>query len=107
MQGKKLSYFFQELRTLIAAVQLDPLLEKVRVTIFKEEVRTGVVRTEVFRVHPSTFEEAVDMALNTKFNVGAACFRIHGRVQRSFDGVEHMEFSPAEEEEVELQDVEH
>ena len=59
---KELSDYVQQLRTLIAAMQLDPLPEKVRVTIFMEGLRTGVARTEVFRVHPSIFEEAVDIA---------------------------------------------
>ena len=50
-------------------MQLDPLPEEVRVTIFMEGLRTGVARTEVFRVHPSTFEDAVDIALNAEFNL--------------------------------------
>ena len=69
-RGKKeLSDYVQELRTLLAAMQLDPLPEEVRVTIFMEGLRTGVARTEVFRVHPSTFEEAVDIALNAEFDL--------------------------------------
>ena len=43
LQGKKeLSDYVQELRTLIAAIQLDPLSEMVLVTIFMEGLRTGV-----------------------------------------------------------------
>ena len=64
-QGKKeLSDYVQELKTLLAAMQLDPLPEEVCVTIFMEGLRTGVARTEVFRVYLSTFEEAVNKALN-------------------------------------------
>ena len=67
-KGKKeLSDYVQELRTLIAAMQQDPLAEEVRVTIFMEGLRTGVARTEVFRVQPSTFEEAVSVAFNAEF----------------------------------------
>ena len=44
----------------------------VRVTVFMECLRTGVAQTEVFRVHPSTFEAAVDIALNAEFNFKAA-----------------------------------
>ena len=40
--------------------------------IFLEGLRTGVARTEVFRVHPSTFEEAVRIALNTEHNFKSA-----------------------------------
>ena len=72
-QGKKeLSDFVQELRTLIAAMQLEPLPEAVLVTIFMEGLCAGVARTEVFRVHPFTFEAAVDVALNAEFNFKAA-----------------------------------
>ena len=44
------------------AMQSDPLPETVYVTVFLEGLRTGVARTEVFRVHPLTFEEAVSIA---------------------------------------------
>uniref|UniRef100_M4BD22 Uncharacterized protein n=1 Tax=Hyaloperonospora arabidopsidis (strain Emoy2) TaxID=559515 RepID=M4BD22_HYAAE len=44
-------------------MQSDPLPEAVHVTIFMEGLHTGIARTEVFRVHPSTFEEAVRIAL--------------------------------------------
>ena len=47
-QGKKEPYDYgQELRTVVAAMQLDPLPEMVLVTIFMEGLRTGVARTEV------------------------------------------------------------
>ena len=72
-QGKsELTDYVQELRTLIAAMQLDPLPEVVCVTIFMEGLRNGVARTEVFRVHPSSFDEAVKVALNAEFNFKSA-----------------------------------
>ena len=78
-QGKKeLSDYVQELRTLIAAMHLDPLPEMVLVTIFMEGLRTGVARTEVFRVHPTSSEAALDIALNAELNVKAARFGTHG-----------------------------
>uniref|UniRef100_M4BK36 Uncharacterized protein n=1 Tax=Hyaloperonospora arabidopsidis (strain Emoy2) TaxID=559515 RepID=M4BK36_HYAAE len=49
-------------------MQSDPLPEAVHVTIFMEGLRTGIARTEVVRVHPSTFEEAVRIALNAEHN---------------------------------------
>ena len=62
-QGKnELTDYFQELRTLMDAMQFDPIPETVDVTVFMEGLRTGVARTEVLRVHPSTFEEAVSIA---------------------------------------------
>ena len=53
---------------------------------------------EVFRVHPSTFEEAVGIALNAEFNFKAARYGIHGHAQRSFDGAEPMDLSHVKEE---------
>ena len=74
-QGKKeLSDYVQELRTLIAAMQLDPLPELVLVTIFIMGLSAGVARTEVFQLHPTSFEAAVDIALNAEFNFKAARF---------------------------------
>ena len=77
-QGKReLSDYVQELRTLLAAMQLEPLAEAVQVTIFMEGLRAGVARMEVFSVHPQTFEEAVDVALNAEFNFKAARYGTH------------------------------
>ena len=70
--------YFQELRILLACMQLDPLPEEVRVNIFMEGLRTGVARTEVFCVHPSTFEEAVDITLNAEYDSKAARYGTHG-----------------------------
>ena len=114
-RGKKeLSDYVQELRTLIAAMQLDPLPEMVLVTIFMEGLRTGVARTEVFRVHPTSFESAVDIALNAEFNFKAARFGTHGYKSNSansfssFNSLEPMDLSLAEtDEESDRQAVEH
>ena len=57
---------------------LGPLPEEVRVATFTEGLRTGVARAEVFRVHPSTFEEAVDITLNAEYNSKAARYGTHG-----------------------------
>ena len=50
----------------MAAMQSDPLSDTIYVTVFMEGLRTGVVRTEVFRVHPSSFEKTVSIAQNAK-----------------------------------------
>ena len=72
-QGRKeLTDYVQELRTLMAAMQSDPLPETIYVTVFMEGLLTGVARTEVFRVHPSTFEEAVSIAQNYEHNFKSA-----------------------------------
>ena len=57
-QGKnELTEYVQELRNLMADMQSHPLPETVYVTVLMEVLRTGVARTEFFRVHPSTFEK--------------------------------------------------
>eukprot|EP00644_Phytophthora_capsici_P010107 jgi/Phyca11/50654/gw1.41.308.1 len=72
-QGKKeLMDYVQELRTLIAGMASSPLPEAVAVTVFMEGLRTGAARTEVFRVHPASFEEAVNVALNADYNFQSA-----------------------------------
>ena len=43
-----------------------------------EGLRTGVARTEVFRVYPSTFDEAVNVALNAAFNFKASRLGCNG-----------------------------
>ena len=56
----------------MAAMQSDPFPETVYVTVLMEGLRTGVARTEVFRVHLSTFEEAVSIAQNAEHNFKSA-----------------------------------
>nr|CAI72331.1 putative polyprotein [Phytophthora infestans] len=72
-QGKKdLLAYVQELRTLIAGKAADPLPELVSVTVFMEGLRVRAARTEVFRVHPNAFGEAVDVTLNAVHNFRSA-----------------------------------
>ena len=40
----------------MAAVQSDPLPATVYVTVSMEDLRTGVVKTEIFWAHPSTLK---------------------------------------------------
>ncbi|CEG40066.1 Retrotransposon gag domain [Plasmopara halstedii] len=58
--------FVQKMRTLIAVMAADPLSEAVTVTVFMEGFRIDVDKMEVFRVHPSSFEEVVSAALNAE-----------------------------------------
>ena len=96
LQGtKELSDFVQELRTLLAAMQLNPLAEEVKVTIVMEGIHTGIARTKVFRVHPSTLEEAVDVALNAELNVKTARYGTH---YQNASTAEPMDLSYAEDE---------
>ena len=101
----------------MAAMQSDPLPEAVHVTIFMEVLRTGVARTEAFRVHPSIFEEAVRIALNAEHNFKSARLGWNGynpsSARANFTSApavnkpEPMDLSYAEDEgEVELQAAE-
>ncbi|GMF56420.1 unnamed protein product [Phytophthora fragariaefolia] len=59
-QGKRsLQDYVMELHNLEAAMAGAPLSEDVKVTVFMDGVRTGPVRTELFRRQPKTFTEAV------------------------------------------------
>ncbi|KAG3243148.1 hypothetical protein PI124_g12022 [Phytophthora idaei] len=59
---KELLGYVQELRVLIAGTTADPLPEAVTLTVFMEGLRTSAARTEVLRVHPTSFEEAARRA---------------------------------------------
>ncbi|POM63481.1 Gag protein [Phytophthora palmivora] len=73
-QGKKeLLDYVQELRTLIAGMFAEPVPEVVTTMVLMDGLRTGVARTEVFRSRPSSFEEAVAMALNAEHNFRVRC----------------------------------
>ncbi|KAE9063312.1 hypothetical protein PF010_g29048 [Phytophthora fragariae] len=57
-QGKRsLQDYVMELHNLEAAMAGAPLSEDVEVTVFMDGVRTGPVRTELFRRQPKTFNE--------------------------------------------------
>uniref|UniRef100_M4BM31 Uncharacterized protein n=1 Tax=Hyaloperonospora arabidopsidis (strain Emoy2) TaxID=559515 RepID=M4BM31_HYAAE len=85
----------------------------VLVTIFMEGLRTGVAQTEVFWADPTSFEAAVDIALNAEFNFKAARFGTHGFSPNSansfssFNRPEPMDLGVAEtDEEAELRAIE-
>ena len=46
----------------------DSVQEAMVVTIFMGGLSEGVARTELFRSHPETFEQAVTVALRAEFN---------------------------------------
>ncbi|KAG3020777.1 hypothetical protein PC128_g9921 [Phytophthora cactorum] len=69
---KELVDFVQELRTLTAGMAANHFPEATAVIMFTEGLRTSAARTEVYRVHPNAFEEAVNMVLNTKLNFRSA-----------------------------------
>ncbi|KAG3032913.1 hypothetical protein PC128_g1193 [Phytophthora cactorum] len=102
-QGKKeLLDYVKELRTLIVETAADPIPEAVTLTVFMERHRTSVARTEVFRVHPTSFEEEVSVALNAEHNFRSARPGWHAGSAGSSSGPEPMDLSYAERKEAEL-----
>ncbi|GMF56435.1 unnamed protein product [Phytophthora fragariaefolia] len=103
-QGKKelVNYVHKLLRTLIAGMAVDPLPGAVTVTVFMEGLRTGVARTEVFRTHPTSFEEDVNVALNAEFNFKSSRLGWNASQANLSSVPEPMDLSYAEDEEAEL-----
>ncbi|KAE9291815.1 hypothetical protein PR003_g24927 [Phytophthora rubi] len=60
---RSLQDYVMELHNLETAMAGAPLSEDVKVTVFMDGVRTGPVRTELFRRQPKTFNEAVHIAM--------------------------------------------
>ncbi|KAG2827931.1 hypothetical protein PC114_g9596 [Phytophthora cactorum] len=100
-QGKKeLLDYVQDSRTLITGTAADPLPDTL--TVFMKGLRTSAARTEVFRVHPSSFEETVSVALNAEHNFRSARPDWYAGSTGSSSGPEPMDLSYAEDEEAEL-----
>ena len=57
-------------------------------TILMEGLRTRVAKTDVFRVHTSTYEVTLDIALNAAFNLKAARYGNEWDTSSSVDKVE-------------------
>ena len=87
-------------------MQLNPLPEEVCVIIFMEGLQNSVARTEVFRVHPTTYETAVEIALNDEHNFKTARYGTNGSQPNNSHQAESMDLSYAESSEAKLQAVE-
>ncbi|KAE8978231.1 hypothetical protein PF010_g23903 [Phytophthora fragariae] len=95
MQGKRsLQDYVMELHNLEAAMAGAPLSEDVKVTVFMDGVRTGPVRTELFRRQPKTFNEAVHIAMLEDHCVRSA--QGHTPHVEASEGPTPMEISVAE-----------
>ncbi|KAG3162506.1 hypothetical protein PC128_g20591 [Phytophthora cactorum] len=100
--NRELLDYVQELRTLIAGTAADPLPEAITLTVFMKGLRTSAARMEVFRVHPTSFEEAVSVAWNAEHNFRSARPGWHAGSTGSSNSPEPMDLSYAEDEEAEL-----
>ncbi|GMF16591.1 unnamed protein product [Phytophthora fragariaefolia] len=81
---------------------VDRLPEAVTVTVFMEGLRTGVTRTEVFRTRPTSFEEAMNVALNAEFNFKSSRLGWNASYANPLSGPEPTDLSYAEDGEAEL-----
>ena len=63
-QGKRSVYeYIQELRKLSASIAGEDISESIKTTVLMEGMNIGPVRTQLFRVNPVTFEDALKIAL--------------------------------------------
>ncbi|POM61270.1 LOW QUALITY PROTEIN: Gag protein, partial [Phytophthora palmivora] len=68
-QGKReLHEYIQEMRVLAASLVGKPLPEHIKVTVFTYGLKVGLSRTQLFRVHANTMEEAIQIALQEKYS---------------------------------------
>ncbi|POM70295.1 LOW QUALITY PROTEIN: Gag protein [Phytophthora palmivora] len=68
-QGKReLHEYIQEMRVLAASLVGNPLPEHIKVTVFMDGLKVGPSRTQLFRVHANTMEEAIQIALQEVYS---------------------------------------
>ncbi|POM66727.1 Gag protein [Phytophthora palmivora] len=68
-QGKReLHEYIQEMRVLAASLVGNPLPEHIKVTVFMDGLKVGPSRTQLFRVHTNTMEEAIQIALQEAYS---------------------------------------
>ncbi|POM76747.1 LOW QUALITY PROTEIN: Pol protein [Phytophthora palmivora] len=68
-QGKReLHEYIQEMRVLAASMVRNPLPEHIKVTVFMDGLKVGPSRTQLFRVHANTMEEAIQIALQEEYS---------------------------------------
>ncbi|POM70784.1 Gag protein [Phytophthora palmivora] len=72
-QGKReLHEYIQEMRVLTTSLVGNPLPEHIKVTVFMDGLKVGPSRTQLFRVHANTMEEAIQIALQGPMELGTA-----------------------------------
>ncbi|POM76029.1 LOW QUALITY PROTEIN: Gag protein [Phytophthora palmivora] len=63
-QGKREQHgYIQEMWVIVASLVRNPLPEHVKVAVFMDGLKVGPSRTQLFRVHANTMEEAIQAAL--------------------------------------------
>ncbi|POM67632.1 Gag protein [Phytophthora palmivora] len=68
-QGKReVHVYIQGMRVLAASLVGNPLPEHIKVTVFMDHLKVGPSRTQLFRVHANTMEEAIQIALQEEYS---------------------------------------
>ncbi|POM65193.1 Gag protein [Phytophthora palmivora] len=65
---RELHEYIQEMRVLAASLVGNPLPEHIKVTVFMDGLMVGPFRTQLFRVHANTMEEAIQIALQEEYS---------------------------------------
>ncbi|POM58195.1 Gag protein [Phytophthora palmivora] len=73
-QGKReLHEYIQEMRVLAASLVRNLLPEHIKATVFMDGLKVGPSRTQLFRVHANTMEEAIQIALQEENSHRQTC----------------------------------
>ncbi|POM62241.1 Pol protein, partial [Phytophthora palmivora] len=60
--------YIQEMRILVTSLVGNPLPEPIKVTVFTDGLKVGPSRTQLFRVHANTMEEAIRIDLQEEYS---------------------------------------
>ncbi|POM79710.1 Gag protein [Phytophthora palmivora] len=97
-QGKReLHEYIQEMRVLAASLVRNPLPEHIKVTVFMDGLKVGPSRTQLFRVHANTMEEAIQIALQEEYSHRQArrrCGKATMRRQAQCKELQQLELAP-------------
>ncbi|POM69780.1 Pol protein [Phytophthora palmivora] len=69
------------MRVLAASLVGNPLPEHIKVTVFMDGLKVGPSRTQLFRVHANTMEEAIQIALQGEILIDSGASKIFARRQ--------------------------
>ncbi|POM60500.1 Gag protein [Phytophthora palmivora] len=65
---RELHEYIQEMRVLAASLVGNPLPEHIKLTVFMDGLKADPSRTQLFRVHANTMEEAIQIALQEEYS---------------------------------------
>ena len=100
-QGKRdIHAYAQHARLLISCIVSEPVDNCTQVVTFQKGLTDGPIKTHLFRMYPSTLEQAISLAIQEDFNSQQAFMhsagykpKAHNGVHQSSDGTEPMDLS--------------